>query len=201
MYPALILNYFGQGALLLLKGSSVVINPFFGMVSSFWVLPLSILATFATIIASQALISGAFSIGQQTIQLGYSPRMTILHTSSTTHGQIYIPEMNAFLMVGCCSLVILFKNSSNLASAYGIAVMGTMTLTSLLFFQVMRYVWKWKPLACFCVTLLFLFIDGVFLFSNLGTHFCLQNLWHMCRTFRIGGSDEEDSFASTLSIG
>ena len=171
VYPCLLLNYFGQGAILLIRGKTALHNPFYEMVPSVFLIPLVILSTLATIIASQALISGAYSVGQQAIQLGYCPRMHIRHTSSATHGQIYIPEINLMLMIACCGLVLLFKTSSNLAAAYGIAVTGTMTITTLLFYYLMKKTWKWHWSACLFLTGLFLFIDLLFLFSNLGKVF------------------------------
>lgn len=168
VYPGLLLNYFGQGAILLVKGKAVLNNPFYEMAPSAFLIPLVLLSTFATIIASQALISGAYSVAQQAIQLGYCPRMHIRHTSSETHGQIYIPEINTLLMFACCGLVLFFKTSSSLAAAYGIAVMGTMTITTLLFYHVMKERWAWHWSLYLPLTGLFLFVDLLFLFSNLG---------------------------------
>ena len=132
VFPALLLNYFGQGALLL-RQPEAASNPFYLMAPNAFQWPLLILATAAAVVASQALISGAFSLTQQSVQLGYSPRMQIIHTSVHEAGQIYIPEVNKALMVGCLVLVLGFKNSSNLSAAYGIAVTGTMAITTLLF--------------------------------------------------------------------
>ncbi len=140
--PALALNYFGQGALLLAHPETVV-NPFFKMLPGWLLLPMVVLATAATIIASQAVISGAFSLTRQAIQLDYCPRMDISFTSEQTMGQIYIPFVNWFLYVAVVLLVLLFQSSSNLASAYGLAVTATMLIDSILFLVVARGVWRW----------------------------------------------------------
>ena len=163
VFPALILNYFGQGALLLEKGA--VENPFYEMVAGPWRYPLIAIATFATIVASQALISGAFSLTQQAVQLGYWPRVTIKHTSGSAEGQIYVPEINTALMIACCALVLWFKESSKLASAYGIAVTGTMSITSVLFYGVARS-WGWKRPVAAALVLFFLMIDLSFFAAN-----------------------------------
>jgi KUP system potassium uptake protein len=140
--PALLLNYFGQGALIL-RDASAVENPFFLLAPRVMLYPLIALATLATIIASQAMISGAFSITQQCIQLGYSPRMTIKHTSAREFGQIYIPEVNNILMVGCILMVLGFGSSASLAAAYGIAVTGTFILGTILYFVIALRRWHW----------------------------------------------------------
>ena len=145
VFPALLLNYFGQGALLLERPSAVS-NPFYALVPSGYLYPMVVLATLATVVASQALISGAFSLTRQAVQLGYLPRVTVVHTSGTTEGQIYIPEVNRLLMVACVALVLSFRASSNLASAYGIAVTGTMAITSILSYWVARDRWGWSRL-------------------------------------------------------
>jgi KUP system potassium uptake protein len=163
--PALILNYFGQGALLL-RDPSAASNPFYLLAPSAFQWPLLIIATAAAIVASQALISGAFSLTQQSIQLGYSPRMQIVHTSKLEAGQIYIPEVNKALMVGCLILVLYFQNSSNLSAAYGIAVTGTMAITSLLFAVVARMRWGWSKLNVWTLTGAFMLIDLSFLTAN-----------------------------------
>ncbi|MBN2573917.1 MAG: potassium uptake protein [Deltaproteobacteria bacterium] len=162
--PALLLNYFGQGALLLERPTAVS-NTFYALVPSGWLYPMVALATVATVIASQALISGAFSIARQAIQLGYLPRMTVVHTSGTTEGQIYIPEVNRLLMVACVALVLGFRASSNLAAAYGVAVTGTMTITSILFFFVARQRWGWSWLRAGALLLVLLCIDLSFFVS------------------------------------
>ena len=138
--PSLILNYLGQGALVL-SNPKTVENPFFLLAPSWGLLPLVILSTAATVIASQAVITGAFSLARQAIQLGLLPRMLIQHTSETLEGQIFIPRVNRMLLVGVLALVLLFKNSSALANAYGIAVTGTMVVTTMLSFVVV-----WRPL-------------------------------------------------------
>jgi KUP system potassium uptake protein len=141
VFPALLLNYFGQGALLLERPGTA--NPFYDLVPALWLYPMVVIATFATVVASQALISGAFSLTRQAVQLGYAPRVTIVHTSSKTEGQIFIPEVNGLLMVACLALVLGFRASTGLADAYGIAVTGTMAITSILFFVVARDRWQW----------------------------------------------------------
>jgi KUP system potassium uptake protein len=143
VWPALILNYFGQGALLL-SDPSAIHSPFYGMVSAEWKLPLIILATLATIIASQAVITGAFSVTRQAILLGYLPRMRIIHTSRTELGQIYMPTVNMLMLAVVVALVLGFGSSTNLASAYGIAVTGTMLLTTVLTVLLMRLKWSWS---------------------------------------------------------
>jgi KUP system potassium uptake protein len=162
--PALLLNYFGQGALLLERPDAVA-NPFYALVPQGWLYPMVALATAATVIASQALISGAFSIARQALQLGYLPRMTVVHTSGTTEGQIFMPEVNRLLMVACVALVLTFKGSSNLAAAYGIAVTGTMTITSILLFFVARKRWGWSLLRAGGLLVLLLSIDLSFFVS------------------------------------
>lgn len=136
VFPALLINYLGQGALLLEKGKDAVSNPFYSLVGdSFLIYPLVFISTVATVIASQALISGAYSLTQQAVQLGYLPRVFIAHTSRQKEGQIYVPSVNWFLMIACVALVVFFQDSSKLAAAYGIAVTGTMGVTSILFYS------------------------------------------------------------------
>ena len=163
--PALILNYFGQGALLL-KVPEAAANPFYLMAPKALQWPLLVIATAAAVVASQALISGAFSLTQQSVQLGYSPRMQIIHTSKHEAGQIYIPEVNQALMIGCLLLVLGFKNSSNLSAAYGIAVTGTMAITSILFGVVARTRWNWPIAQVIALEAVFLFVDFSFLAAN-----------------------------------
>ncbi len=143
VWPALLLNYFGQGALLL-SNPDAIKNPFYLMAPNWALLPMVGLAACATVIASQAVISGAFSLTKQAIQLGYLPRFNVQHTNELESGQIYIPFINWGLLLGIIALVLIFKNSSNLAAAYGIAVMLTMTIDTLLLFVVMVYIWKWS---------------------------------------------------------
>ena len=164
--PALVLNYFGQGALVLEDPASSA-NPFYAMVPPSLIYPMVALSTMATIIASQALISGAFSLTRQAIQLGFFPRVTIVHTSGEAEGQIFIPEINAALMMACLWLVLSFKESSALAAAYGIAVTGTMTITSLIYYQVLTRTWHWPKWRAIPLVGLFLFFDVAFFGANL----------------------------------
>lgn len=163
--PALLLNYFGQGALIL-RDPSAAANPFFNLAPRMLLYPLVALATLAAIIASQALISGAFSLTQQAVQLGYSPRVNIIHTSKTEAGQIYIPEVNAILMIGTLLVVLGFKSSSALGAAYGIAVTGTMAITTILYYLLARSRWNWSVLRAGSLTAGFLIIDLAFFSSN-----------------------------------
>jgi KUP system potassium uptake protein len=158
VFPALLINYFGQGALLL-EHPEAAANPFYGLVSGAWLYPMVIIATVATVVASQALISGAYSLTRQAVQLGYLPRVTIIHTSGKTEGQIYVPEVNWMLMVACVALVLGFRASSGLADAYGIAVTGTMAITSILFYYVARDMWRWSRLRAGSLLALFLCFD------------------------------------------
>ncbi len=164
--PCLLLNYFGQGALIL-KNVAAVENPFYYLAPEWALYPLVILATIATVIASQALISGAFSITFQALQLGFLPRMRILHTSEDERGQIYIPQINWLLLVCTIALVLGFKSSSNLAAAYGIAVTSTMVITTILLSVAMVKLWKWSKLVVFFVISFFLIIDLSFWGANL----------------------------------
>jgi len=166
VFPALLLNYFGQGALLL-RDPSAVSNPFYLLAPRAMLYPLIILATLAAIIASQALISGAFSLTQQLVQLGYWPRVTIVHTSKQEAGQIYIPEINGALMIGCLFVVFYFKSVSNISAAYGIAVTGTMAMTTLLFFTVTQRVWHWPLWKAIAFAIGFLIVDLAFFSANI----------------------------------
>jgi KUP system potassium uptake protein len=170
-YPCLILNYFGQGVNLLTKGRAALPNVFFSLAEGWMLYPMIVIATIAAIIASQALISGAFSLTQQAMQLGFVPRLNIVHTSYDMHGQIYIPEINYLLMFGCLTLVLLFQSSASLAAAYGMAVMGTMTITSILLCTVAVKKWNWKPWHALCLTGLFLCFDIPYLIANLAKLF------------------------------
>ena len=163
--PALVLNYFGQGAMLL-QNPEAARNPFYLLAPAWALIPLVGLATLATVIASQAVISGAFSLTRQAIQLGYVPRMQIQHTSSHEQGQIYIGAVNWALMVGVILLVLGFESSDALASAYGVAVTGTMLMTTLLVSTVMLLLWKWPPVLAVPVLLGFLLVDGLFFAAN-----------------------------------
>ena len=165
-FPCLLLNYFGQGALLLTEGGAVT-NPFYQLAPAWSLYPLVALSTVATIIASQALISGAFSLTQQAVQLGYSPRLAVVHTSETAAGQIYMPEINWALMVTCVFLVLGFKSSSSLAGAYGIAVTGTMTVTTLLFYVFLRERWHWSAIKAGSIVAVFLLFDLSFFGANI----------------------------------
>jgi KUP system potassium uptake protein len=156
--PALLLNYFGQGAILL-RNPAAVANPFYFLAPRSMLVPLVVLATVAAVIASQALISGAFSLTRQAVQLGYSPRVTILHTSRSEAGQIYVPEMSNILMIGCLVLVIAFGSSQAMGAAYGIAVTGTMAITSLLFAVVAHSRWNWSLARVLPMMIAFLTID------------------------------------------
>ena len=163
--PALVINYFGQGALLL-DNPEAVQNPFYLLAPDWALYPLVILSTVATIIASQAVISGAFSITQQAIQLGYTPRLEIQHTSDREMGQIYLPAINWLLLIAIIGLVIGFGSSSNLAAAYGIAVTGTMLITNLLAIAVAIRLWQWSPWRAVLGALPFIVIDLGFFLAN-----------------------------------
>ncbi|GAO03380.1 potassium transporter Kup [Anaeromyxobacter sp. PSR-1] len=163
--PALLVNYLGQGALLL-HDPGAARNPFYLLAPEWALYPTIAIATAAAIVASQALISGAYSLTQQAIQLGYSPRVTIRHTSQREIGQIYLPEVNWMLGTACVALVLGFQTSSRLASAYGIAVTGTMIVTTLLFHRVMRDRWGWARWKAWPLTVLFLTVDASFFLAN-----------------------------------
>ncbi len=167
VFPALILNYFGQGALLLDAGKFAGSHLFYAMVPPFLLVPMIVLATAATVIASQSLISGSFSLIQQAIALGSFPRQRIIHTNPDVEGQIYLPFVNWSLMCGCIVLVVAFKSSAALAAAYGIAVTGTMTITTVVFYIVARYIWRWRAIVAVPLCALFLTIDLTFFGSNL----------------------------------
>ena len=165
VFPGLVLNYLGQAALLAVRPEAAE-NPFFLLVGPAWIFPLTMLATAAAVIASQALISGAFSLTAQAIQLGCLPRMAVHHTSATEKGQIYIPFVNWALMVACVILVVVFRSSSALAGAYGIAIALTMTVTSLLFYAAARRVWGWSQWRAGLIAGGFMIIDVAFLAAN-----------------------------------
>ena len=164
--PALLLNYFGQAALLM-RDPSAIQNPFYLTVPGGWLTFMIILATLATVIASQAVISGAFSLTAQAIQLGFCPRLSIKYTSEGEMGQIYVPAINGLLMVSVIGLILTMKTSSNLAAAYGIAVTGTMAIDTILAFVVVLSLWKWNPYLSALVALAFLIIDFAFLGANI----------------------------------
>jgi KUP system potassium uptake protein len=166
VFPALLLNYLGQCALLL-DNPQAAHNPFYELVPRLLLYPMVALATSATVIASQAMISGVFSLTQQAIQIGYCPRLQIVHTSGETKGQIYIPWVNSAMLIGCLGLALAFKESSRLAAAYGIAVTGTMGITTLLYYYVARYNWNWPLWKVLLPVGLFLSFDLAYFGSNL----------------------------------
>ncbi|KYF51111.1 potassium transport protein Kup [Sorangium cellulosum] len=165
VWPGLLINYFGQGAKLL-EDPTAAASPFYALVPSWALYPTVAIATAATVVASQALISGAFSLTQQAVQLGYFPRVTVVHTSKHEAGQIYIPEVNSGLLVSCLVLVIFFKSSSALAAAYGIAVTGTMGITTVVYYVVTRKTWGWPAWRSLPLAGLFLVIDLAFFSAN-----------------------------------
>jgi KUP system potassium uptake protein len=175
VYPALLLNYMGQGAFTLDRirdgalhaGSFKGFNPFYELAPDWFRVPLLLLATVAAIIASQAMISGVFSIARQAARMGYLPRLEVIHTSRMAEGQIYIPNINLLMLVGCIITVIWFKTSENLAHAYGLAVTATFTITTVLLAFVARRLWRWRRWQVAAMTAVFLIVDGAFLGSNL----------------------------------
>jgi len=166
VFPALLMNYLGQTALLL-EHPQAAVNPFYGLVPRFLLYPMVALATTATVIASQAMISGVFSLMQQAIQIGYAPRLRIVHTSGETKGQIYLPWINTVMMIGCLGLALAFKESSNLAAAYGIAVTGTMCISTIIYFNICRHNWNWPLWQALPLAGLFFFFDFSFFSANL----------------------------------
>src|SRR5512136_1330094 len=166
VFPALICNYFGQGALLLGHPESAF-NPFYGLVPKLLLYPMVVLAATATVIASQALISGLFSLTQQPLISGFCPRLRILHTSQEIKGQIYVPTLNYSLMIACLGVVIGFGESSGLAGAYGIAVTGTMIITSTLFFILITRRWRWPLWKAIPLVAVFLIFDMSYFLANL----------------------------------
>ena len=195
-FPALILNYFGQGALILQDPRSAG-NSFFSLVPQALLYPMVALATTATIIASQAIISGVFSLTRQAVQLGFMPRMRIVHTSEMAEGQVYLPGINGFMMVAAIALAVYFKASDNLADAYGIAVTGTMLITSTLFYFVCRKIWGWSLMKAFPLCLLFWSMDLTYFISCLqkfttGGWFPLgsRSLDHGCHGRLVGRVEE-----------
>ncbi|WP_136162255.1 potassium transporter Kup [Sphingomonas flavalba] len=165
--PALMLNYMGQGALLFVEGQAALVSPFYLLAPQWFQLPLVVIATLAAIIASQAVISGAFSVTHQAIQLGFMPRLKILHTSASTVGQIYIPMINWMLMTMVILLVLFFQTSSNLTSAYGIAVTGAMFIDTCLLAVVLFTLWRWNPLYAVPLVAVFALVDGAYFAANL----------------------------------
>src|SRR5687767_1001734 len=164
--PSLLLNYFGQGALLL-ENPAATENPFYLLAPAWAIYPMIVLAVAAAAIAAQAVISGAFSLTMQAVQLGFSPRIKIDHTSTKAFGQIYIGGINWLLMLGCILTVLAFRTSSNLAAAYGVAVTTTMVITTLLFYVLAHERWGWNAFAMSVLTVVFLAIDGAFFGANI----------------------------------
>jgi KUP system potassium uptake protein len=164
--PCLLMNYFGQGAMML-QNPEAAKNPFYFLAPDWALYPMVVISTLATVIASQALISGAFSITQQALQLGFLPRVRIIHTSQEERGQIYIPQLNWLLFIGTIMLVLSFKTSSNLAAAYGIAVTSTMVITTILAFVAMTKLWKWSVPFAIIISVFFIVIDLAFWGANL----------------------------------
>ena len=164
--PGLGLNYLGQGAVLMADPKAAG-NPFFALLPHWGVIPMVMLSALAAVIASQALISGAFSLTQQAVSMGYAPRYTIVHTSASERGQVYMPTINAVLMLGCIGIVLGFRSSDALGGAYGLAVIGTMTITSVVFYVVMRRVWGWGRALAVPVAGCFLVVELAFLGANL----------------------------------
>jgi KUP system potassium uptake protein len=193
VYPSLILNYLGQGALVI-HDPTAIEHPFFHLVPDSLLIPIVILATAATIIASQAMITGVFSLTQQAVQLGYLPRLKIIHTNPDIRGQIYMPQVNYLLMISCVALVIGFKTSSNLASAYGLSVSLEMFLTSCLFFLVARHNWSWPLWKAALPVALFLCIEFGYVAGSLvkfaqGAWFPLAvaaGIWVVMKTWTDG---------------
>ncbi len=166
VFPTLILNYLGQGAILLAERGAFD-SPFFALTPGPLLIPMVVLATLATVIASQALISGAFTLTEQAINLNLWPRMTVTHTSSNFAGQVYVPAVNAVLALACITLVVTFKSSDNLAAAFGLAVSATMLATSIAFYEVITKVLKWRLAVAVPVVASFVLIDGTFFLSGL----------------------------------
>jgi len=167
VFPALMINYLGQGAAVLQKGESAIANTFYALVDGIWIYPLVVIATIATVIASQALISGAFSLTLQAMRLGFLPRTAVRYTSRQQEGQIYVQKVNLFMAIACIALVLIFQSSSNLAAAYGIAVTGTMVISSVLFFLISRSVWRWSWFASVSLLCVLFFVDISFFSANL----------------------------------
>jgi len=198
VWPSLVMNYFGQGALVMMHPETLK-QPFFESAPAWGLVPLVILATAATIIASQAVISGAFSMTKQAVQLGFLPRIPIVHTSTHEIGQVYVPFINLSLFAAVVFLVVFFKSSDNLASAYGIAVASTMLLTTLLMYFITHCLWHWKPLATALVIGPFAIVDAVFVSSNVSkvldggwfpllagaTLFTVMTTWHKGREMLV----------------
>ena len=203
VWPCLLLNYFGQGAWAIANPPDPAAlesyKPFYGLVPAPLLIPMVVLATFATIIASQAMISGVFSMARQAIRLNYLPRLSVIHTSSATEGQVYIPFLNWAMMAGCLTTVFLFRSSTALAEAYGIAVTAVMGITSLLFAEVALKTWKWRPAAVVSVVGVFMVIDFTFLSSNLAK--VLHGGWYALLIAALGSVVMLTWNQGTLAIG
>jgi KUP system potassium uptake protein len=199
-FPSLILNYLGQGALVLAHPESAE-NPFYRMVPDAILMPTIILATLATIIASQAMITGVYSLTQQAVQLGFLPRLKIVHTSPDMRGQIYMPQVNYLVMFACIALVIGFKSSSNLANAYGLSVCMGMMLTSIMFFGVAWKLWRWPLWKALLPTLVFMTVESTYVIGSLskfwdGAYFTLAVaviIWVIMKTWTDGRSILHDA--------
>ncbi len=203
--PALLVNYFGQGALLLVRPEAAQ-NPFYRLAPDWALYPLVVVSTIATVIASQAVISGAFSLTSQAVQLGYAPRFNIQHTSAEEQGQIYIPEINWILMLATVGLVLGFRSSTNLAAAYGMAVTTTMVITTLLAYVVTREHWGWSARRAAIVAALFLVVDVAFFGANLikiehggwfpllvaAIVYTIMTTWHQGRRLIVARLDEAE---------
>jgi KUP system potassium uptake protein len=166
VFPTLILNYLGQGAIVL-ADKTAFDNPFFAMAPGPWLIPMVILATVATVIASQALISGAFTLTEQAVNLNLWPRLRIIHTSSHEKGQVYVPGVNAVLAIACLTLVVTFRSSDHLAAAFGLAVSATMLATTIAFYHVVTTILHWKRLVVIPLVTLFAIVDTTFFLSGL----------------------------------
>ena len=200
--PALLLNYLGQGALMLTDPAAAA-SPFYHLAPAWFLYPLIVLATVAAVIASQAVISGAFSLTQQAVQLGYSPRFDIQHTSAHEKGQVYIPLVNWMLMAAAVGLVVGFKSSTNLAAAYGMSVTGAMCVTTVLAYSVARSLWRWSRWRAGAVAAAFMMVDLAFLASNAvkiehggwfplvmaALIYLVMSTWHTGRRFVAGHLD------------
>lgn len=208
VYPALLLNYFGQGAYLLSGAAVSHSNIFYSMVPHWALIPMVVLATFATVIASQAMISGAFSLATQAVRLGFFPRLTITHTHHEHEGQIYVPAINWLLFVGCVTLVLVFRSSSALASAYGLAVSGDMVITALTMLIITTQLWKWSIVKTGLIFIPLLIIDLAFLSANslklfeggfipLGIAF---SVWLIMKTWAWGKSQVSKEFLKLPSM-
>jgi KUP system potassium uptake protein len=203
VWPCLLLNYFGQGAWIIANPPTPEqlseYKPFYGLVPASMVIPMVVLATVATIIASQAMISGVFSMARQAIRLNYLPRLKVVHTSSATEGQIYVPFINWTMMVGCLTTVFLFRSATALAEAYGMAVTAVMVITSLLFAEVALRTWKWKPWIVWSVMGVFLTIDLLFLASNVAK--ILHGGWYALAIAAVGTTVMLTWHQGSLAIG